>query len=194
MNKELWHLVMANMAEVEDRLRAQGYEVQREVDGFDMIATKPDHRVVYDFKAPGELGDKKDLVLERRARARSAGFDDFRLVVAGRPHPVEIDVEDFNSALLDYLVRNPPPEIEQMSGPVDVESVEDVEYDSVRVGRDGSRLRGTAVVEMVLGNGEGKRKDLQERPVACPLRFDVRLGKELSLVEASIQVDTDDCF
>ncbi len=195
MNGELWHLVRAKMAEVEEDLRTQGYEVRREVDGFDMVATKPGSRIVYEFVAHGELGTEKEMVLEKRARARAAGCDDFRLVVVRHPHRVDVDVEGLGASLCDYLAANVPPELEDMSGNLSIESVDDIEYDVVYVSADGIRLRGTGVVEVLLGHAEGRWKDLQGKRVACPLRFDVRVQQDLQVAEpSSVEVDADACF
>jgi len=185
------YLVLAKIEEVASKLRADGYDVTVPDDPFDLVAAKAGKKVALEVIARAELRDEAKSIQKLRERARSAGFDEFRLVVVAPPKQTSVTIQGFEQQLSDHLVSNLPPELDALSTGTVVLDVTDTELDSVEVAPEGVRVSGMGVVEVELNYGGGAQRDGLSQHTDFPIDFDVRLTPDLRIEQVDrVEVDT----
>lgn len=178
-----------------ERLEVEGWKVEVEVPletGLaDLVASKGERKVVYEFKAlPGGPSDPRWVAgaMQARRYAKEIGAS-FRLVAVQPPRSTEVQIAGIGEALLDALTDDVPPELVELSWDTRIDEVSDVSITALRIdGRMSVEVEGEGVISATLNAADDTRVD----SVSLPFRFRGRLepgdGPRITLEEA--QVDT----
>ena len=185
------HWAEAAVEQVIERLRADGYEVEREASfggvRADLVARRGGETLVYEFKAPSEGGEgwaRAVALLRERAAEQGARF---RLVFVRPPREARIEVNGIEAALVEALRGSPPKEFYALSPGANIEAVSDVEIDAIEVRPDRVAVEGEATVTASLSAGAGGTWATDSFPFA----FGVVLDREARLKNVTkLEVDT----
>jgi hypothetical protein len=118
-------------------------------------------------------GKSVDELMQRRDQAYQEGFSQFVLGVPYFPPHNLAWVSGLEGVIFNYLINHVPAQLAELPAQVQVESVGQVELDSVSVTPLGIKAIGNGVVEVVLQHGYPA--------FAFPLSFDVELDHNLAL-------------
>jgi hypothetical protein len=188
------YLEAAKVEEVAAHLRRQGYDVDASPagadEGYDLLARKADRKVAVLVKAQSELREAAAEIAKLREQALRDGYDEFRLVVVNPPHEKTVEIEGLSNLLTEYMTNHFPGELDQLSSHALIESVSGVEADSVEIGKDGIRVRGSGIVDVALQDAGGEDRDGITSHTDFPFRFDVLLNHDREIEQAHLDVDT----
>jgi hypothetical protein len=182
------HWAAAAAEQIEETLRAQGYEVKREASfddlRADLVARKGDEVRVYEFKAPREGGRdwaQQVALLRERAVARGARF---YLVFVRPPRANQIEVEHIDAILKEALSAHMPEQLRVLTRNAGVYDVSSVMIGRIEVRPPEIQVGGDATVTVDLGDEDGASNE------SFPFSFDVVLDGEGHLVKVrDVQVD-----
>src|ERR1035441_86396 len=108
----------------------QGYRIEREatIDGLhvDLIARKNGEVILVEVKA-GNKPISKDVIAQLNHYVKSHEGHRLVIAVATPPGRKNIEVENIDEILLDYLISNPPGELLERATIISFNSVSDVE-------------------------------------------------------------------
>lgn len=183
------HWEAAAAEQIEERLRAEGYDVERQalVDDLraDLVARKGDEVRVYEFKAPREVGKdwaREVALLRERAVARGARF---YLVFVRPPRENRIEVEGIETILKKAISAHMPDEVRAVAGNAGVWDVSDVMIDRIDVRPPEIEIGGEATVNIDLNFDEDGAANEH-----FPFSFELVLDAEGRLVRViNVQVD-----
>jgi Holliday junction resolvase len=187
------HLEAAKAIETTLDLQRRGYDVNERVkignNMADLVATKGDKTVLFEFKSRGSTKEKhaENLLLRY---AKEHGYE-YRVVIVSPPARVVIEVEEFESTLCEYLINNAfPEELYDIASAPAIDDVVDVDFNSLSVTKEEIRIKGTGTIEVTLRYGGGEERDGVTANDEYPLDFDVTMDHDLSIIDAeTIRVD-----
>lgn len=194
----LAHLQAAKAIETMLALQGQGYRVEESamVGDYraDLVARKGDETILFEFKSKGgptRQGGGNQLL----KYAKKRGYD-YRLVIVGPPERVEVEVEELESTLHEYLVNSEfPTELYDVASNAFIDGVVDLEIVSLHVNRDEIRVKGHGTIEVTLEYGGGEARDGVTSSDDFPLNFDVTLDHDLKIISGDkIRVDISSFF
>lgn len=187
MTTSLQYLEAAKIEEVASQLRNEGYEViispGGTYEGYDLIATKGDEKLAVEVKVNSQLRDSAELIRYLQKRAVEHGIDEFRLVVVSPPREVSVEIEGLKKELLKYLRKRLAESDYEDLGIDSIDSVAEIEVDSIEVTIDGIHVVGNGVVKVhfyPLNVGDSDAKPLRWN---LPLMFDLRLSHNLEILQ-----------
>jgi len=179
-------------------LKAEGYRVKRDGkkrdDKFDLIASKGGRTIAYAVRTSGEIRDGADAVLGLHRRAREEGYDDFRLKVVSPPRQTTTRIEGLEDRLRAQLERHPPEKFGRIPGRKIIEAVHGTEVDSIALIDGGSRVTGSAILQVRVRDGQALGDGAEDFRAEFPFTFDLDLKPDLAVSEARIVVDTSEYF
>ena len=141
--------------------------------GYDLIATRNGSKLAMEVALDSKNGKSVDELMERRDQAYQEGFSQFMLGVPYFPPHSLASVSGLEGEIFNYLINHVPEQLAELPAQVQIESVGQVELESVSVTSLGIKAIGNGVVEVELQN---------DYPAfAFPLTFDVELDHNLAL-------------
>ncbi len=197
MISSLDYLEVAKTEEIASQLVSEGYTVQREAmsmvgtSRYDLVAERGKDKIVFEVKAQARLQQEHEHIRQLRKRAHEQGYSEFRLVIVNPPHTVAVEIEGFDTQMLDYLIENTPEELQALSSVTIIEGVSDLEFDMVSVSDTGICVRGTGVVDVVLEYGGGENRDGLSMREGYFFEFEVTLNQDRKIEAVNrLQVET----
>jgi hypothetical protein len=107
------YLEAAKRADLAAQMQALGYRTEFDSKAgdfsYDMIAKRGNEKIAFEFKARDLLRDAKKEIEQLTRSAKTRGYD-FRLVVVNPPREPEIEIEDLDRILGEYLGMEFSPE------------------------------------------------------------------------------------
>lgn len=156
--QRFWEQAM--LAELAERYREQGFDVQREVSlhgtRADLVARSGDRIEVVEVK--GGVADRTKLEAVKRLRNYVATLENasFKLVWATPPSEPDINIEGLEDLLNNvWSERLGDTEVVELATTVVFDSVVDVELESLLVNREGIEISGSGLAEFELQYGSG---------------------------------------
>jgi hypothetical protein len=204
MTTSIDYLEAAKIEELTAQLRDEGYRVtvhpSGEDQGYDLVAEKDNRKVAVGVKSNARLRKSAETIKALRRRAIERGYDDFRLVVVSPPHETDVHIEGLDKKLLEHLNESPPDALKNVPQSPCIESVRELEIDSISVTAEGTRVTGNGVVRVWERPNDGvyitniPRNTLQW-VTGLPFSFDIKLDNELRITDVyKIDVDTSSWF
>jgi|GEM_PF-1464997 Holliday junction resolvase len=194
----LAHLQAAKAIETMLTLQAQGYRVEENAKvgdcKADLVARKGDETIVFEFKSTGGSTRRNgENQLLSYAKRRGYGY---RLIIVNTPERIEVEIEDLENTLHEYLVNSEfPSELYDVASTAFINDVVDLEIISLHVGKDEIRVKGHGTIEVTLEYGGGEDRDGVTSTDEFPLDFDVSMDHDLNITSAGeIRVDTSSFF
>jgi hypothetical protein len=152
------YLHAAKIEEVACQLEAEGYEVVVHPAGrdsdYDLVARRNGEEVALAVEVRDHLAESLEHIRTLRNQARDQRRD-FRLVVVSPPHKVRVDIEGIRTELRRHMVDEVPEELDELSSRTRLESVADLEFDSIRITVKGIELN-RAMREVQVGTRTSK--------------------------------------
>jgi|ERR1700686_3857820 len=186
------YLEAAKRADLAAQMQGLGYRTEFDLKAgdfsYDMIAKRGNETIAFEFKVRDFLRDAKEEIEQLTLAAKKRGFD-FRLVVVNPPREPEIEIEDLDKNLREYLADDIPQELYDIASQPFVDSVIDIEIDSLRVTREYIKIRGAGVLEVTLVYGGGGEDGMTTND-EYPFEFEVTLDHEMRITHMdSLVVD-----
>jgi len=153
-------------------------------------------KVAVEVKFNARLRESAQTIKALRRRAIERGYDEFRLVVVSPPPETHAHIEGLDKKLLEHLNQSPPETLMKVLKSPSIESVRELEIDSISVTAEGTRVTGNGVVRVWERPNLGvyvtniPRSTLQW-VTGLPFSFDIKLDNELRITDVyRIDVDT----
>lgn len=193
MNDQDKYLYKSKLQELSKELRDQGYTISHEVHIddviFDLIANKDNESIAYEIKVRSTLADSKEQLNVLRNIAKKHNID-FRIVIVTPPRQIEVDVEDLEFKISEYISTEVPDELAALSGNTYIDGVCDLEYDIIQIENDRIFLQGSGAIDVELEYGGGEGKDGMGMYDSYPFDFNLELSHNMEITELKIKVDT----
>ena len=157
-----------------------GRNLGRGTPGFDLYATKGDEHRIYEIKIGKNKMQKKQFqALQEYARDMRAKLF---ITYLELPTSKEIEYDNIDSYILEYLQENVPDEIDALSTHTYIEDVDSVEITSLKICNDKQLIKGNASVNVLLqyGSDTDIRKNdgvAIEKSIDFYFRLDIRKDK-----------------
>jgi hypothetical protein len=183
MKASVQYLHDAKIEELVSRFESQGFQVIREPEeGFDLVVIRNGKRIVYEIKVQSELVDSADRIKRLREKAFEKGYNEFHLVMVYPPKEKDVYINGLDSKLFNYITKNMPDDLMDLSSGTIIDEVVDIDIDSLEIESEKLHVIGTGSVGVTIENGLGSN---------FPLSFDIILDNDLNIHEAAyIKVDT----
>ena len=170
------HWEAAAVEQVAERLKQEGYSVEREArfadSRADLVARKGDETLVYEFKVPGRKeADWARAAARLREQAIAQGAR-FRLVLVRPPRETRVEVHGIEAALEEALRAQLPQEFEALSDRTTVDQVTDVMIDVIEVRPNRIVVRGTATARLSLRDEGTNRSSGDDFPFDFKIALD----------------------
>lgn len=200
MTASIDYLEAAKIEELTSQLRDEGYRVtvhpDGEDEGYDLVAEKNNRKVAVEVKFNARLRESAETIMALRRRAIERGYNEFRLVVVSPPHETDVHIEGLDKKLFEHLSKSPPDALKNGLESPRIESVRELEIDSISVTAEGTRVTGNGVVRVWERPTDGvyvtniPRSTLQWA-TGLPFSFEIKLDNELRITDVyKIDVDT----
>lgn len=186
-------LELLKLGELAEHFESQGYRVElftgrRNRAHFDLVAEKGDQKIAVEVKVRSRLKEDAQRLAELRDEARKQGIDEFRLVVVPPPHVTSVALDGLEDALRAYLAENTPEELRRLGAHSESVTVEQLDFDNVRVAPDAVQVEGEGVISVGLPSEETPGKFWGW---SFPFAFDVLLDRDLKISNVNVlSVDT----
>lgn len=199
MTASIDYLEAAKIEELTSQLRGEGYRVtvhpSGEDQGYDLVAEKDNWKVAVEVKFNARLRESSETIKALRRRAIERGYDEFRLVVVSPPPETHAHIEGLGQKLLEHLSESPPEALMSVLQSPSIESVRELEIDSISVTAEGTRVTGNGVVRVWerpnLGVYVTNIPRTSQWVTGLPFSFDIKLDNELRITDVyRIDVDT----
>lgn len=183
----------AAVEELALQYEGDGFSVAREVDfaglRADLVAVRGDEKILIEVKtAPWTKDDAAQMKSLRNMAVHQLGAK-FNLVMVAPPVERDIEIEDFEGILTDYLSNQPPNELTSIASRMIIEGVGDLDILGLYCQPGRISVGGEGVVEVLLEYGSSR--DLVEYSDSFPLFFEIVLNDELEISEVThLSVDT----
>lgn len=197
-SSEYWkYFEQLKVDEWADRLRAQGYELERDaqVDNvcFDILARKGAQTLAFEVMLRPTLESRTLEINDLRQTAVRHGYE-FRLIVTEPPHRVEVTIDGLEEALRSYFQDNPPSQIEEISGYYMIDEVVDLDFRAIHVHQDTFDVDGNGVLEATIVMSGRREDDSVEWSGSFPMTFTATVDKDVSVLRAPADLDTRDFY
>lgn len=167
-------------------LKKQGFKVEIPTSGnvgYDLYAEKGDDRRIYELKiAKKRISERKYLELQSLAKEKKAKLF---LVYLEVPVSKEIEYEELDQILYENITNDLPSDLDSLSTHTVVESISNIELDSVRIDADIIKLKGSASanLEFVFGSrSDYKNDDGITESMTVDFSFTLHLDRETNAV------------
>ena len=200
MTASIDYLEAAKIEELTSQFRDEGYKVtvhpSGEDQGYDLVAEKDNRKVAVEVKFNARLRESAETIKALRRQAIERGYDEFRLVVVSPPPETQAHIEGLSKKLLEHLSESPPEALKNVLESPSIESVRELEIDSISVTAEGTRVTGNGVVRVWERPNLGVYvtnipRSTSQWVTGLPFTFDIKLDNELRINEVyKIDVDT----
>jgi len=200
MTASIDYLEAAKIEELTSQFRDEGYKVtvhpSGEDQGYDLVAEKDNRKVAVEVKFNARLRESAETIKALRRQAIERGYDEFRLVVVSPPPETHAHIEGLSKKLLEHLSESPPEALKNVLESPSIESVRELEIDSISVTAEGTRVTGNGVVRVWERPNLGVYvtnipRSTSQWVTGLPFTFDIKLDNELRINEVyKIDVDT----
>lgn len=176
---------------------SQGYKVKRhsKIGRFqvDLIARKGSEVIVVEIKSSVTTETRSSSISSLRKYVVQKLGGQFHLVYITPPRDLEIQVDNLDELLLEILVDDPR-ELADIATYVEIESVEDVEIDAIRIPKGEIRIKGSGsvVVELRYGSSaDFARGDGVTSGDLFPFYFEIAVSDQLDILRVDrLDIDT----
>ena len=147
---------MIAIKKLQSSLEKEGFSVSvgTNKDMYDIYAEKDDDRRIYDIKIGKNKIQKRHLnKMQEIAKKKKAKLF---VTYLEQPRTSQIEYEGLEDILLDYLINNMPDDLDGLSTHTTIESVVDVEINSIRVLNNMIKVEGSACLEVELQYGSNR--------------------------------------
>lgn len=198
-NQSYWvkYLVQAAMEQTKDEYSEKGYSVKTDVKignmHADLVATKSNHQIVFEFKAQALQKRSKAQLLKLIRQVKKTSNTEFRLVYVTPPESLQVEIDDIGQILEQALVDDLPSDLDMLSTHTNVEEVSDVEFTNLSIAKDRISVLGHCNVSVKLQYGSDSDVDKGEGAISedsFPADFELELDGDLEVLNCDFNIDT----
>ena len=157
MNEILRGIEYTAIQKITKELERDGFSINKEYSIFDLYAEKGDDKRIYEFKI-GKNRIQKRLFIALQEEAKRLGAKLY-IVYLEIPRSKEVDFEGLDQIIYEDLLNDFPSEIDALSTHTTIESIEDIEIDSINISDSIVKLTGSGTINVHLQFGS--RSDLK---------------------------------
>jgi len=187
----------AAMIQTEEEYKKLGYEVEREKIfnnlRADLVATKGEKVVVFEFKSGRWKPEKTDATVALRNYVSHDLKGEFKLVIVNPPQEKEIIIDDIENILYQYMFEHMQ-DVDQIATHISIDEVSDVEIDTINISSDEITITGSgnASYDTQYGSdGDMAHGDGLQSTETFPFTFHIQLNHELEIEEVEkLEIDT----
>lgn len=191
------HLVKAAIEEVKDDYKEQGYSVKINAQlgdiSVDLIASKHNHKIFFEFKAKGLQNRSPSQLLEFQRLVQAKPHAELRFIYVSPPTTIQVEVEDIERKIEDQLMNDLPSELDALSTHTAIDEVSDVEVTTAQLTPGKISLAGHCNVGVTLQYGSNSDVDGGEGHVSSdsfPAEFELEMNGDLVIQSLEITIDT----
>lgn len=157
MNEILRGIEYTAMQKITKELERDGFSINKEYSIFDLYAEKGDDKRIYEFKiGKNRIQKRQFIALQEEAKRLGAKL---YIVYLEIPRSKEVDFEGLDQIIYEDLLNDFPSEIDALSTHTTIESIEDIEIDSINISDSIVKLTGSGTINVHLQFGS--RSDLK---------------------------------
>lgn len=157
MNEILRGIEYTAIQKITKELERDGFSINKEYSIFDLYAEKGDDKRIYEFKiGKNRIQKRQFIALQEEAKRLGAKL---YIVYLEIPRSKEVDFEGLDQIIYEDLLNDFPSEIDALSTHTTIESIEDIEIDSINISDSIVKLTGSGTINVHLQFGS--RSDLK---------------------------------
>lgn len=157
MNEILRGIKYTAIQKITKELERDGFSINKEHLIFDLYAEKGDDKRIYEFKiGKNRIQKRQFIALQEEAKRLGAKL---YIVYLEIPRSKEVDFEGLDQIIYEDLLNDFPSEIDALSTHTTIESIEDIEIDSINISDSIVKLTGSGTINVHLQFGS--RSDLK---------------------------------
>lgn len=157
MNEILRGIEYTAIQKITKELERDGFSINKEYSFFDLYAEKGDDKRIYEFKiGKNRIQKRQFIALQEEAKRLGAKL---YIVYLEIPRSKEVDFEGLDQIIYEDLLNDFPSEIDALSTHTTIESIEDIEIDSINISDSIVKLTGSGTINVHLQFGS--RSDLK---------------------------------
>lgn len=157
MNEILRGIEYTAIQKITKELERDGFSINKEYSIFDLYAEKGDDKRIYEFKiGKNRIQKRQFIALQEEAKRLGAKL---YIVYLEIPHSKEVDFEGLDQIIYEDLLNDFPSEIDALSTHTTIESIEDIEIDSINISDSIVKLTGSGTINVHLQFGS--RSDIK---------------------------------
>ena len=157
MNEILRGIEYTAIQKITKELERDGFSINKEYSFFDLYAEKGDDKRIYEFKiGKNRIQKRQFIALQEEAKRLGAKL---YIVYLEIPRSKEVDFEGLDQIIYEDLLNDFPSEIDALSNHTTIESIEDIEIDSINISDSIVKLTGSGTINVHLQFGS--RSDLK---------------------------------
>lgn len=187
----------AKISALLEQYRQKGYSLYQkaisENKDFDLVLRnkKTGRVIVFEVKTLPLSKEARSQITQLKRKSDKLGYE-FRLITIARPAKYSIEIEWFDTELLNYIIEDPPSKLDNKATHVRIEYVE-TEIKSIRITDVKAFVKATGSIDVELQYGSDSDLDKGEGLVdndSFPFEgdFELDLAKKL-ILQANIIVD-----
>lgn len=188
----------AALLETIEQYIRRGYQVSKNVNfgksEVDLLVTNDKEKIYFEFKVGNGFNNKaKQQLTQLKKLAQQEGAE-FRIVYVKPPLNKGIEVDDIESALFDFWIKDTPSEITELSTHSTVIDVSSVDISNIRVKPNEIEVSGSCSILVGLQFGSGSDLENGDGLIdkeSFLTSFALKLDNNLQVIEVDyIKVDT----
>lgn len=157
MNEILRGIEYTAIQKITKELERDGFSINKEYSIFDLYAEKGDDKRIYEFKiGKNRIQKRQFIALQEEVKRLGAKL---YIVYLEIPRSKEVDFEGLDQIIYEDLLNDFPSEIDALSTHTTIESIEDIEIDSINISDSIVKLTGSGTINVHLQFGS--RSDLK---------------------------------
>ena len=157
MNEILRGIEYTAIQKITKELERDGFSINKEYSIFDLYAEKGDDKRIYEFKiGKNRIQKRQFIALQEEAKRLGAKL---YIVYLEIPRSKEVDFEGLDQIIYEDLLNDFPSEIDALSTHTTIESIEDIEIDSINISDSIVKKTGSGTINVHLQIGS--RSDLK---------------------------------
>ena len=151
MNEILRGIEYTAIQKITKELERDGFSINKEHSIFDLYAEKGDDKRIYEFKiGKNRIRKRQFIALQEEAKRLGAKL---YIVYLEIPRSKEVDFEGLDQIIYEDLLNDFPSEIDALSTHTTIESIEDIEIDSINISDSIVKLTGSGTINVHLQFG-----------------------------------------
>lgn len=194
-----FYLEKLRIEEIVENLYKHGFNVTKDADingkHIDIIAQQGEKITAFEVKYYQNV-DKEYIrnINDFKIALKDRGIDNLELIVVKDERKKQIDFEELNNLLFEYLVNNFPDDLDSLSSNTILNEISSLEIYNVAIELSGIEMKGSCLIDVELTYGGGG-DDGFEAEFSFPAEFEVVLsGNPLSIDNAHIDIDTSEFY
>jgi hypothetical protein len=153
----LKYFEQAALEQLASEYKEKGYEVfqehQIEDQRFHLVAKKDNETIVFEIKVGSWASDKRQEVQQLRNFAVHELGAKFKLVLVSLPNEPEIEIEDLEAMLPDFLAEQFIDEFSRLATHFWVDEVSEITFDELHIRKSEVEMKGSGTVSLGLQYG-----------------------------------------